>query len=71
MHDKLFKGFLKGSKLTGDIEDIYFLSPALAIYHAVGGVQLKFQKSEPKSRLSINMNVVIKENGEYPHSKIR
>jgi len=65
MHNKLFKGFLKGSKLTGEIKDIRFLTSEIVIYHSIGAVQLRFQKREPKNRLSINTNVVIKENGNW------
>ncbi|HEU4495467.1 MAG TPA: SgcJ/EcaC family oxidoreductase [Flavobacterium sp.] len=64
-HHKLFKGFLKGSKLTGEIKAIRFLTPEIAICHSVGAVQLRFQKSAPKNRLSINTNVVIKTNGSW------
>jgi uncharacterized protein (TIGR02246 family) len=63
MHHKLFKGFLKGSKLTGEIKSIRFLTPQIVIYHSIGGVQLKFQKQAPQNGLSINSNVVIVENG--------
>lgn len=71
LHNKLFKGFLKGSKLTGKIKSFKFLSNDIAIFYAVGGVQLSFQKSEPKNRLSINTNVAKKENGVWKISSFQ
>jgi uncharacterized protein (TIGR02246 family) len=71
LHNKLFKGFLKGSKLTGKIKRTKFITPEIVIFYAVGGVQLSFQKTEPKSRLSINTNVAIKENGVWKISSFQ
>jgi uncharacterized protein (TIGR02246 family) len=65
IHNKLFTGLLRGSKLTGEIKTIRFLTPEIAIYHSIGAVQLGFQKQESTNRLSINTNVVIKENGNW------
>lgn len=62
-HDKLFTGFLKGSKLVGRIKAIRFINPDVAIVHQTGGVQLRFQKQFPKTRLSINTNVLVREQG--------
>ncbi len=60
-HNQLFSGFLKGSKLVGQITKIRFLNNDIAIVHQTGAVQLRFQKQAPKSRLSINTNVLIRQ----------
>lgn len=65
VHQQLFDGVLKGSKMAHSVKDIRFLTPDLAIVHVVGAVNLRWQKKAPKGRDSINTNVVIKENGEW------
>lgn len=65
-HQKLYESFLmRDSKLNQQIKNIRFLTPDIAIVHVVGAVKLRFQKQAPKSRLSINTNVAIKQNGEW------
>ncbi|HEY5826190.1 MAG TPA: SgcJ/EcaC family oxidoreductase [Cyclobacteriaceae bacterium] len=64
-HEKLFAGFLKDSILFGQIMSIRFLSPEVALVHQTGGVQLSFQKQKSQSRLSINTNVLLKEQSEW------
>lgn len=65
LHNDLFRGFLKKSKLTGKIISIKPLSDNVVIFYAIGAVQLRFQKNEPKKRLSINTNVVVKSEGSW------
>ncbi|HEY5746475.1 MAG TPA: SgcJ/EcaC family oxidoreductase [Chryseolinea sp.] len=64
-HQKLFTGFLRGSKLVGRIKAIRFINPDVAIVHQTGGVQLRFQKRFPGTRLSINTNVLVREQGTW------
>lgn len=64
-HQKLFTGILKKSKLVGEIKDFRFLTSDVAILHGVGAVQLRWQKSAPESRKSINTLVALKENSEW------
>lgn len=59
-HNQLFKGFLKKSKLIGQITDIRFLNNDMAIVIQTGCVQLRFQKQVPKGRLSINTNILVR-----------
>lgn len=65
VHQELFDGVLRGSKMNHRVKDIRYLSPNLAIVHVVGAVKLRWQKNAPKGRESINTNVSIKENGEW------
>ncbi len=62
-HRELFAGLLKGSSLVGDSLSVHFLSPHVAVAHAIGTVKLRWQKKPPTARKSINTNVIIKENG--------
>lgn len=71
LHNKLFKSILKGSKLTGEIKTTKFITSDVAIFYAVGAVQLSFQKTAPKNKLSINTNVAIKEHGVWKISSFQ
>jgi uncharacterized protein (TIGR02246 family) len=45
-HQQLFDKWLKGSRLVGQVKDVRFLSPDVALMHAVGGTVMR-GKSEP------------------------
>ncbi len=64
-HQELWNSVLRGSTLEGEIKKIHFITPELAIFHGLGAVKLKWQKTAPKKRDSINTNVAIKQNGEW------
>ncbi len=65
VHEKLFKGILRDSKMVVVEQEQKFLTPDVAIVHRIGAVLMRWQKKTPKSRLSINTNVVVKQNGEW------
>ncbi|HET7578129.1 MAG TPA: SgcJ/EcaC family oxidoreductase [Bacillales bacterium] len=65
VHQQLFDGVLRGSTMNHDIKDIRFLNSDTAIVHVVGAVKLRWQKSTPKGRDSINTNVAVKRNGVW------
>src|SRR5215216_4918406 len=50
-HQQLFDKWLKGSRLVGEVKDVRFLSPDVALMHALGGTVLR-GRSEPRSRPS-------------------
>src|SRR5215216_6736655 len=50
-HQRLFDKWLKGSRLVGEVKDVRFLSPGVALMHALGGTVLR-GRSEPRSRPS-------------------
>lgn len=66
-HQLLFDNFvMRGSKLVGNgIYKIAFLTADIVIVHAKGTVQLRFQKKAPQGRLSINTNIVIRQNEQW------
>jgi uncharacterized protein (TIGR02246 family) len=64
-HQKLFDIFLKGSKLTGRIEGIRFLAPDVAVLHATGNVQLRWQSRPAPGRESIQTYVALKRDGAW------
>jgi uncharacterized protein (TIGR02246 family) len=64
-HQRLFDKWLKGSRLVGEVKDVRFLSPDVALMHAVGGTMLR-GKSEPvPERDSIQTLVATRQDGEW------
>jgi uncharacterized protein (TIGR02246 family) len=64
-HQRLFDKWLKGSRLVGQVKDVRFLSPDVALMHAVGGTVLR-GKSEPvPERDSIQTLVATRQDGEW------
>jgi uncharacterized protein (TIGR02246 family) len=64
-HQKLFNTFLKGSRLVGKQKSIRFLNPHIAVTHNIGVVKLRWHKTAPSSRQSINTNVLLKQDGVW------
>jgi uncharacterized protein (TIGR02246 family) len=68
VHQMLFAGPLKGSVLvssaTTDLQP-RFITPDIAVVHAIGEAHLAVPSYDPNDRGSINTNVVVKENGEW------
>ncbi|RIX50044.1 SgcJ/EcaC family oxidoreductase [Paenibacillus nanensis] len=64
-HQQLWNNVLRGSTLEGEIKKIHFVTPEFAIFHGLGVVKLRWQKTAPKKRDSINTNVAVKQNGEW------
>ncbi len=64
-HQELFDKWLKGSRLVGKVKDVRFLSPDVALMHAVGSTVMR-GKSEPSpERDSIQTLVAIRQDGEW------
>jgi uncharacterized protein (TIGR02246 family) len=63
-HQRLFDKWLKGSHLVGQVKDVRFLSPDVALMHAIGGTVLR-GKSEPvPERDSIQTLVATRQEGD-------
>jgi uncharacterized protein (TIGR02246 family) len=64
-HQPLFDKWLKGTRLTGEVKAIRFLSPEIALMHAVGGTIMR-NKSEPApERDSVQTLVAVKRDGAW------
>jgi uncharacterized protein (TIGR02246 family) len=64
-HQQLFDKWLKGSRLVGEVKDVRFLSPDVALMHAVGGTVMR-GKSEPvPERDSIQTLVATHQDSEW------
>jgi uncharacterized protein (TIGR02246 family) len=64
-HQELFDKWLKGSRLVGKVKDVRFLSPDVALMHAVGSTVMR-GKSEPSpERDSIQTLVAVREGDKW------
>lgn len=66
VHQWLFDGPLKGSKLTSGLPsqpNPRFIDPQVAILHGIGEAQLADPSQDAAIRASINTNVVVKQDG--------
>jgi uncharacterized protein (TIGR02246 family) len=64
-HRPLFAKWLKGTRLTGEVRSVRWLSPDVALIHAYGGTIMR-NKSEPApERDSVQTLVAVKRAGEW------
>ena len=64
-HQELFDRWLKGSRLVGEVEDVRFLSPDVAVMHAVGSTVMRGKSKPSPERDSIQTLVAVRERGEW------
>lgn len=64
-HQQLFDKFLKGTRLTGQIESVKFPSPEVALVHATGGTVMRGKSKPSPERDSIQTLVAVKRDGEW------
>jgi uncharacterized protein (TIGR02246 family) len=64
-HQQLFDKWLKGSRLVGRVEEVRFLSPDVAVMHAVGSTVMRGKTEPSPERDSIQTLVATRESGEW------
>ena len=64
-HQELFDKWLKGTRLVGRVKDVRFLSPDVALMHAVGGIIMRGKSVPSPERDSIQTLVSTRQNGEW------
>jgi uncharacterized protein (TIGR02246 family) len=64
-HQMLFDTFLKGTRLVGKVRSVRFLTPDVAVMHAVGGTVMQGQSGIEPERNSIQTLVVTKRDGDW------
>jgi uncharacterized protein (TIGR02246 family) len=64
-HQPLFDKWLKGTRLVGEVESVRFLSPDVALMHALGGTVMRGKSRPAPERDSIQTLVAIKRNDEW------
>ncbi len=64
VHQQLFDTWLKGTRLTGEINSIRFLTPEVALVYSTGGM-LMTKRSTQARRPSIQTLVAVKKDGVW------
>ena len=64
-HQRLFETYLKGTRLVGQVTGGRFLSPDVALMHAVGGTVMRGKSKPSPARDSIQTLVAVKRGGEW------
>jgi uncharacterized protein (TIGR02246 family) len=64
-HQQLFDKWLKRSRLVGQVKDVRFLSPDVALMHAVGGTVMRGKSKPVPERDSIQTLVATRQDGEW------
>ncbi|MHB9133560.1 MAG: SgcJ/EcaC family oxidoreductase [Armatimonadota bacterium] len=64
-HQRLFDTVMQGSRLVGDVRDVRFLCPEVAVLHATGQTIMPGQTAPTQERDSIQTIVAVKEDGVW------
>ncbi|MCS6288680.1 MAG: SgcJ/EcaC family oxidoreductase [Nitrospira sp.] len=64
-HQQLFDTYLKETRLVGQVTSVRFLSPDVALIHAVGGTVMRGKPAPSPERDSIQTLVATKRAGEW------
>ena len=64
-HQQLFDKWMKGTRLVGQVKDVRFLSPDVAVMHAVGGTVMRGKTDPSPERDSIQTLVATRQGGEW------
>lgn len=64
-HRSLFRTYLKGTRLTGEVEDLRFLSNNVALMHATGSTIMRGRFRPSPERNSIQTLVAVRLNGSW------
>src|ERR687893_1277168 len=64
-HQELFDKWLKGTRLVGRVKDVRFLSPDVALMHAVGSTVMRGKAAPSPERDSIQTLVAVRQNGQW------
>jgi uncharacterized protein (TIGR02246 family) len=64
-HQPLFETHLKGTRLIGQATSVRFLSPDVALMHAIGGTVMRGKSAPSPERDSIQTLVAMRDGGEW------
>lgn len=64
-HQELFDKWMKGTQLVGHVESVRFLSPEVALLHAVGGTIMRGKTEPSPERDSVQTLVAKRESGGW------
>ena len=64
-HENLFRTVLHGSRLTGQVESIRFVTPDVAVVHLIGSIVEGWRQQPRRRRLSRQTMVVVRRDGRW------
>jgi len=64
-HQELFDKWIKGSRLVGQVENVRFLGPDVAVMHAFGGTMMRGQTEPSPERDSVQTLVATRRGGDW------
>lgn len=64
-HQPLFDKWLKGTRLVGEVMNVRFLTPNIAVMHAIGSTIMRGKSKPDPARDSIQTFVAVREHGEW------
>jgi uncharacterized protein (TIGR02246 family) len=64
-HQGLFDKWMKGTRLVGRVKDVRFLSPDVALMHAVGSTIMRGRTAPSPERDSIQTLVAVRHDGQW------
>lgn len=64
-HQELFNKYLKGTRLVGQVTNVRFLAPDVALMHAVGGTIMRGKSQASPERDSIQTLVAIRTDNQW------
>ncbi len=64
-HQELFDKWLKGTRLVGRVKNVRFLTPDVALMHAVGSTVMRGKSEPAPERNSIQTLVAVRRDGEW------
>ena len=64
-HQVLFDKWLNGTRLVGRVKDVRFLSPDVALMHAVGSTIMRGKTVPSPERVSIQTFVAVRRDGQW------
>ncbi|HZA73583.1 MAG TPA: SgcJ/EcaC family oxidoreductase [Propionibacteriaceae bacterium] len=64
-HENLFRTVLYGSRLTGQVESVRFITPDVAVVHLTGSVWEGWRQRMRRRRLSRQTMVVVRRDGRW------
>jgi uncharacterized protein (TIGR02246 family) len=64
-HQELFDRWMKGTRLVGEVKDVRFLGPDVAVIHAVGSTVMRGKSRPSPERDSIQTLVATRESSEW------
>ena len=64
-HQELLDRWMKGTRLIGRVKDVRFLSPDVALMHAVGSTIMRGKSESSPERDSIQTLVAVRHDGEW------